>query len=53
MPVDLDIIEDIGANFTAKVYAFTSSTVDDGVLNIEFAASVDNAMVSGLEVISI
>jgi len=47
---DLDLVEDIGAAFTAKEYVFTKE-VSDGVLDILFVAKVDQAKVSGIEVI--
>jgi len=47
---DLDLVQDIGAAFTAKEYMFTKE-VSDGVLDISFVAKVDYAKVSGIEVI--
>jgi len=47
---DLDLVEDIGAAFTAKEYVFTKE-VSDGVLDILFVTKVDQAKVNGIEVI--
>lgn len=47
---NLDLIQDIGGIFIAKAYTF-EVTVEDGELNIEFAADIDNAKVSGIEVL--
>ena len=47
--VDLDLVRDIGAPFTAKIYPF-GIEVSDGTLTIDFVASVDIAKVSGVEV---
>jgi len=46
---DLDLVADIGAPFTAKIYTFAIEA--QGTLTIDFDASVDNAKVSGIEVV--
>lgn len=46
---NLDLVRDIGAPFTAKIYSF-GTQVTDGNLTIEFVKSVDMAKVSGVEV---
>jgi len=46
---DIDLVADIGAPFTAKIYTFAIEA--QGTLTIDFDASVDNAKVSGIEVV--
>jgi hypothetical protein len=46
-----DIVQQAGAN-TAKVEQFTNINVTDGFVNIAFTNIVDNAKISGIEVIS-
>lgn len=46
---DLDLLQDIGAKFTAKNYTY-EAVVIGGELNIEFTGVVDKAKVSGIEI---
>jgi len=47
---DLDLFADTGSRYAAKAYHY-SVVVSDGQLNIAFSATLDNAKVSGIQVL--
>lgn len=49
---NIDIISEVGTPNTAHVEVISPVTVSDGTLNITFSASVNNAAINGIEILT-